>query len=524
LGSDPIFRADTAIEPIAARGGWRRRLSPAGAALVLLAVALVLALGYWTYRAVEGSLRDMRAGSLRALLDTHAVALGITLQERLEGVSAAERATRAREIAARYAEAAGGVGDSGVVFAFDGSGASLNPDLAGRTTPLRLRREDGADTGLVLDPYIDSRGVEVIAAWRWLDEHRIGLAIKLNAAEAYAPLRYLRIAFGIVFGALLVALAVALASVLSMARLRSELGGARKVGAYRLVRRIGEGGMAHVYLARHDLLRRPCAVKLLKPARATDETIARFEREVQLASQLAHPNTVDIFDYGRTRDGLFYYAMEYLNGINAGELVVREGAVPVARTVHILRQVCAGLAAAHARGLVHRDVKPENIMVCRRGAEHDVVKLLDFGLVKSLDSEHSRDLTRSLRILGTPLYMAPERLRNPADVDARADIYAVGAVAFFMLTGRKLFEAADDLALTTRVLNEEPPRVSAAAAQPVPVELDLLVQACLEKERALRPQRAADLVEAFEALAQEYRWTARDAENWWATKGSVPGR
>jgi serine/threonine-protein kinase len=216
--------------------------------------------------------------------------------------------------------------------------------------------------------------------------------------------------------------------------------------------------------------------------------------------------------------------MEYLNGINAGELVVREGAVPVARTVHILRQVCAGLAAAHARGLVHRDVKPENIMVCRRGAEHDVVKLLDFGLVKSLDSEHSRDLTRSLRILGTPLYMAPERLRNPADVDARADIYAVGAVAFFMLTGRKLFEAADDLALTTRVLNEEPPRVSAAAAQPVPVELDLLVQACLEKERALRPQRAADLVEAFEALAQEYRWTARDAENWWATKGSVPGR
>jgi serine/threonine-protein kinase len=198
--------------------------------------------------------------------------------------------------------------------------------------------------------------------------------------------------------------------------------------------------------------------------------------------------------------------------------------VPVARTVHILRQVCAGLAAAHARGLVHRDVKPENIMVCRRGAEHDVVKLLDFGLVKSLDSEHSRDLTRSLRILGTPLYMAPERLRNPADVDARADIYAVGAVAFFMLAGKKLFEAADDLALTTRVLNEEPPRVSEVASQAVPVELDLLVQACLEKVRELRPQRAADLVEAFDALAQEFTWSARDAEGWWSAKAPAQAR
>jgi serine/threonine-protein kinase len=497
-------------------------LTPVGAALVLTAVALVLALGYWTYRAVEGSLREMRAGSLRALLDTHAVALDITLKERLESIAGAERPLRAREIAARYAAAAGGVGDSGVVFAFDGSGTALNPDRAGRATPLRLLREGPADSGLVLEPYVDSRGIEVIAAWRWMAAYDLGLAIKLNAAEAYAPLRYLRIAFGIVFGALLVAVFAALASSLSVLRLRSELGGERKVGAYRLVRRIGEGGMANVYLARHDLLKRPCAVKLLKPARATDEMIARFEREVQLASQLAHPNTIDIFDYGRTRDGLFYYAMEYVDGINVGELVTREGAVPVARAVHILRQVCAGLAEAHARGMVHRDVKPENIMVCRRGAEHDVVKLLDFGLVKSLASEHSRDLTRSLRILGTPLYMAPERLRDPADVDARADIYAVGAVAFFLLTGKKLFEGADDLALTSKVLNEEPPRVSAVAAQAVPVELDLLVQSCLEKQREHRPQRAADLVEAFDALAQEYRWSARDAESWWAT--AVPGR
>ena len=300
-----------------------------------------------------------------------------------------------------------------------------------------------------------------------------------------------------------------------MLQLWNELGGGRRLGAYVLGRRIGEGGMADVYLARHDLLKRPAAVKLLKRSRATDEMIARFEREVQLASGLAHPNTVEIFDYGRTSDGQFYYAMEYLDGITAANLVARDGHVPVARAVHLLRQVCAGLAEAHAKGLVHRDVKPENLMVCRRGGEYDVVKILDFGLVKNVAAPYSRDLTRSLRILGTPLYMAPERLRNPADADARADIYAVGAVAYFLLTGKKLFAAPDDLALTTRILNEEPPRVASVAPQAIPAELDILVAACLEKKREDRPQRVADLVQAFEALSSELRWTQREAQEWW---------
>jgi serine/threonine-protein kinase len=197
--------------------------------------------------------------------------------------------------------------------------------------------------------------------------------------------------------------------------------------------------------------------------------------------------------------------MEYIDGIDLGELMAREGALPVPRAVRILRQLCTGLAAAHAAGLVHRDVKPENIMIFQRGTEPDVVKILDFGMVKRVDTEHSRNLTRGLRILGTPLYMAPERLRNPTDVDARADIYAVGAVAFYMLSGKKLFQTADDLELTSKVLNDEPPRVSQVAAQPIPVELDLLVQACLEKKREDRPQRAADLIEALDALDTENR-------------------
>jgi tRNA A-37 threonylcarbamoyl transferase component Bud32 len=472
-----------------------------------------VALGAWTYRAVEGSLRDMRAGSMRALLATHAAALRVTLEERLEDAPAAERNARIREAAARYAEASGRLGESGEVFAFDARGVVLNPGRAGETTTSLLRQAAPGDEGVVLDPFVNARGEEVIAVWRSLPEYGIGLAIKLSAAEAYAPLRFLRIAFGAVFGALVLAAGAAL---VSMLQLWNALGGGRRLGAYVLGRHIGEGGMADVYLARHDLLKRPAAVKLLKRTRASDEMIARFEREVQLASGLAHPNTVEIFDYGRTSDGQFYYAMEYLDGITAASLVARSGEVPVARAVHLLRQVCAGLAEAHAKGLVHRDVKPENLMVCRRGGEYDVVKILDFGLVKNIAAPHSRDLTRSLRILGTPLYMAPERLRNPADVDARADIYAVGAVAYFLLTGKKVFEAPDDLTLTTRILNEEPLRVEAVASQGIPAELDILVAACLEKKREDRPQRVADLVEAFEALSAELRWTQREAEEWWA--------
>ena len=398
-------------------------------------------------------------------------------------------------------------GATGDLFAFDERGELLTRSRfgdSGRFALPGVRPE--ARSGIALEPYPGTRGKALVGAWRWMDDLGLGVAIEMEAEEAYAPLGYLRSAFGVVFGALVLAVLAALWSGLSVLRLRGELGGQRRIGAYRLERIIGEGGMADVYLARHALLKRPCAVKLLKPAKASDEMIARFEREVQMASQLSHPNVVEIYDYGRSSEGLFYYAMEYLDGINLGELVAQmgkehDGSVPVPRAIRILRQVCAGLAAAHAAGIVHRDIKPENIMVCGRGAEEDVVKILDFGMVKRVDAAHSRNLTRGLRILGTPLYMAPERLQNPADVDARADIYAVGAVAFFMLSGRKMFEGVDDLTLSSKILNENPPRVSQVATQPIPVELDLLIQACVEKKREDRPQRAADLIEALDALS-----------------------
>jgi plasmid stabilization system protein ParE len=398
-------------------------------------------------------------------------------------------------------------GETGETYAFDASGVVLSAERFGERTPFK-------ESTPALGPYLNHRGAEVIGAARWLPDYGMGVALEIEAAEAYAPLRYLSIAFGVVFGALVIAVLAAAAAAFSVIRLRRALGGGRKAGAYLLKERIGEGGMASVYLARHDLLRRPAAVKVLKPARATDEMIARFEREVQMASSLAHPNTVEIFDFGRTRDGLFYYAMEYLDGLTAGEIIAKSGALPVSRVIHILRQVCAALAEAHVKGVVHRDIKPENIMVCRYGGVYDHVKILDFGLGKHVTEAHSRDLTRGLRILGTPLYMAPERLRNPADVDARVDIYALGAVAFLLLSGRRLFEGGNDLELSSRILNDEPPRVRTMAPQ-VPVELDLVVMSCLEKRREDRPQRIADLVEAFDAMAVEHRWTQREAHDWW---------
>ena len=411
---------------------------------------------------------------------------------------------------------AGRTGETGEAYAFDREGRVLSPRFGAGTSALAARAAAQAQ-GVALDPYPGYHGREVIGAWRWLPEHDFGVAVEMSAAEAYAPLGYLNIAFGVVFGALVIAVFAALASTLSMLRLRRELGSGRRIGPYRLAQRIGEGGVAAIYLAEHDFLKRPTAVKLMKPTAMTDTLIARFEREVQLASSLSHPNTIEIFDYGRTRDGLLYYAMEYLDGLTVAELVAREGAVPVARTVHILRQVCAALTEAHGKGIVHRDISPENIMVCRHGGQLDFVKVLDYGLVKQMDPKQvTRDLTRGLRIVGTPLYMAPERLRDPADVDPRADIYAVGAVAYFMLSGRRMFAATDDLALASLILNEAPAPLAEAAAQPIPPELERLVMSCLAKRRDHRTQRVADLADAFEALAAEHRWTQADAEAWWS--------
>ena len=223
--------------------------------------------------------------------------------------------------------------------------------------------------------------------------------------------------------------------------LRRQVAEARQLGQYRLGRRIGSGGMGEVYLAEHQLLKRPCAVKLIRPgAVASPNALERFEREVQITATLSHPNTVEVYDYGRTEDGTYYYVMEYLPGLSLAELVERHGPLPPARVVYLLRQVCQALRKAHAAGLIHRDIKPSNIFAARRGGMDDVAKLLDFGLVRPAESNRSPHLSDEGQILGTPLFMSPEQATGGRELDERSDIYSLGAVAYYVLTGRPPFD------------------------------------------------------------------------------------
>ena len=301
----------------------------------------------------------------------------------------------------------------------------------------------------------------------------------------------------------------------ALANLLRRDGRARQMGPYKLLRQIGEGAISNVYLAQHRMLKRPAAVKVLKAQSTKEEWIARFQREVQLSSLLHHPNTIAIYDYGTGADGEFWYAMEYLEGLSLADLVERYGPVPPARTAYILRQACASLWEAHSCGLVHRDIKPQNIMLCDIRGERDFVKVLDFGLVKQIDGNQTRDLTGVMRILGTPLYMSPERIRDPSDADARADIYALGAVGFFLLTGKRLFETETEHDLTYQVLHIVPRLASACSPFAVPAELDALIGRCVEKAPEARPQSIAEVASILDGVLVHLPWTRRQIDAWW---------
>lgn len=385
--------------------------------------------------------------------------------------------------------------------------AALAGAARGRNDPAQLR-------GVVLEPYRNYRGTEVIGAWRWLADYDFAVGVEMSREEAYAPLRYLDFAFSLLASLLGMAVLAVLLSMWNVRRLRNAAGHARTIGQYRLERQIGEGAMGTVYLATHAMLKRPTAIKLLKSHLATDEVVGRFEREARLASQLVHPNTISIYDYGRTPEGALYYVMEYLEGRSLDEIVAAEGPLPAARVIHVLRQVCAALREAHGRGLIHRDIKPHNLMLCQRGGEHDVVKILDFGLVKDLTSAQSRNITQFQRVVGTPAYMAPERIRNAADADNRSDIYSVGATAFHLLSGHPPYEAAGEHDLTYRIFHSPLPSMQAAVPR-TPPRLAEMVDRCLARERSERPHDIVVLLAALEALAVAHPWTQRDAAACW---------
>jgi serine/threonine-protein kinase len=300
--------------------------------------------------------------------------------------------------------------------------------------------------------------------------------------------------------------------------LRTEAARVRHLGQYTLERQIGAGGMGVVYRASHAMLRRPTAIKLLPPDRAGEGSLLRFEREVQITAQLSHPNTVAIYDYGRTPDGLFYYAMEYLDGINLEDLVRLHGPQPAGRVLAILDQVCGALSEAHERGLVHRDIKPANIILTERGGEPDVAKVVDFGLVDSYASGDPRLTVSTPGVLtGTPLYLSPESLTSPDAGDPRSDLYALGAVGYFLVTGRPVFEGVTIAEIIGHHLHTDPVPPSQRLGRPVPPDFEAVLLQCLQKHADDRPSSARALREALRRCARVPPWTTSQAAAWWGT-------
>jgi hypothetical protein len=451
------------------------------------------------------------------------------------------------------------MGESGETYAFDAGGLLLSHSrfeeqmdesgafeaADGSTLPLTVRDPGGdltkgfrpagppaswpltraaasalaGDDGTELTAYRDYRGVEVIGAWRWLEGFGMGVVTEIDRAEIDRILAPLNISVWGLLGLVAAAAGGAVFLRWRVSRLQIQVDEAEQLGQYTLEEKLGEGGMGAVYRARHSMLHRPTAVKLLRPDAMSDEAIARFEQEVQLTAQLTHPNTIEVYDYGRTPKGIFYYAMEYLDGLDLSALVRRDGAQPPARVVYLLQQVLQSLAEAHSVGLIHRDIKPLNIMVCERGGLADVVKVLDFGLVKDV-SEGGVEMTAADMILGTPAYLSPERLREPDKADARSDLWAVGAVGYYLLTGVEAFGGAGAAEIAGKVLSTEPKPVLELVPD-TPVLLVELIARCLDKEPSSRPASAAEALQLLqEATAAGLApWTQAQARSWWQTYG-----
>ncbi len=284
----------------------------------------------------------------------------------------------------------------------------------------------------------------------------------------------------------------------------------QQLGQYMLDEEIGKGGMGTVYRGRHALLRRPTAIKVVPPDKYDAENLARLEREVQHMSQLTHPNTVAIYDYGHSPSGVFYYAMEFLDGVNLEHLVTLDGPQPPARVIHVLRQICGALDEAHGRGLAHRDIKPANVMLCRRGNQPDVAKVLDFGLAQEIAAPTSG----GGRLLGTPDYLAPELVTNPDQVGPASDLYALGALGYYLLTGHRLFSGKNAVELCLHHVTTPPRPPSTRTDRPIPPALEALIMTCLAKDPAARPASAAALRTALGALPVP-AWDEDGALAWW---------
>lgn len=326
----------------------------------------------------------------------------------------------------------------------------------------------------------------------------------------------------------------AVSSVVMVSHLRRKADQAKELGRYHLKEKIGSGGMGDVYLAEHRLMKRPCAIKVIRPEKAGDpKAIARFEREVRATAQLSHWNNVSIYDYGRTRDGKFFYVMEYLSGLSLQELVKRRGVLCPTRAIYLLKQICNALSEAHDIPLVHRDIKPANIMVTELGGQYDVAKVLDFGLAKPAPTPYTTqedsELTLAGALTGSPLYISPEQAMGEANPDHRSDLYGVGGVAYYMLTGHPPFQSSSTLKVLMAHVHEQaiPPseRLSSVIASgqgasgrrmgPISKDLDHIILKCLAKSPSDRYQSARELKDALDQLPESNAWSNEHAQRWW---------
>jgi len=381
-----------------------------------------------------------------------------------------------------------------------------------------VRSAPNSPGSIELKPFRDYRGVPVIAAWSWLPHYGFGVGTKIDAHEAFHTLRVVHRVFIVLFLLLVLAsIAFLLFSYrrevwqrrLSEAELK-----ARQLGQYKLIEKIGEGAMGVVYKAHHALLRRETALKLLTPDRASADAVLRFEREVRLTCQLAHPNTIQIYDYGRTPEGIFYFAMEYLDGLDLGSLVSHYGPQTEGRVINLLIQICEALAEAHALGLVHRDIKPANVFLCDRGGVPDLVKVLDFGLVRTVGSEE--DASESGRLIGTPAFIAPEAVEDAALSDGRSDLYSLGVVGYYLLTGKYVFEGESAAEICRKSLVEDPVPPSVRIGRVFCPHIEGAIMRCLERDPATRPQTAHELIGLLSASPRAADWTIDQRVAWWA--------
>jgi serine/threonine protein kinase len=295
--------------------------------------------------------------------------------------------------------------------------------------------------------------------------------------------------------------------------LRQKVESAKQLGQYTLDRKIGEGGMGVVHLAHHVMLRRPTAIKQVLPDRVGPDAVARFEREVQAMSQLTHPNTVAVYDYGRSHEGILYYAMEYLGGgIDLENLVKKHGPQPSGRVAQILAQVCGALNEAHGKGFYHRDIKPANIILCERGGMPDVAKVVDYGLVKQVAAETG---TSTQVVLGTPSYLAPEAVTDPSSIGPPADLYSLACVGYFLLTGKKVFDGKTPVDICIAHVTKPPTPPSQVASHPVDPALEAIMMKCLAKNPADRYASALELRGALLALPPATDWAVVQARHWW---------